>query len=68
MNTKTLRFPLVSNGFPLDLRDDRLGWLTPSEPRDSAARLWEQFQSQGYLWLKNLLDRQVVEDAVADDA
>ena len=36
---------------------ERLGWLTPTDPKLPRAALWEQYQAQGYLWLKGLLDR-----------
>ena len=53
---------LVSNGFPLSQRPERLGWLSPTELGRPRAELWEQYQAQGYLWLKGLLDRREVLD------
>jgi ectoine hydroxylase-related dioxygenase (phytanoyl-CoA dioxygenase family) len=50
----------MSNGFRLSTAPDRLGWLTPTDPAQSRAALWEQYQAQGYLWLKGLLDRDTV--------
>jgi ectoine hydroxylase-related dioxygenase (phytanoyl-CoA dioxygenase family) len=52
--------PLISNGYTLSTAPDRLGWLTPSDPRASMAALRDQFRDQGYLWLKGILDRDEV--------
>jgi len=52
----------VSNGYSLSLATDRLGWLTPTDSGDSLASLWEQYHAQGYLWLRNLLSPQSVEE------
>lgn len=49
--------PLISNGFTLSTSPDRLGWLQPSDPKQPMAALREQYQAQGYLWLKHCLDR-----------
>src|SRR5258706_11982876 len=46
---------LVSNGFPLSCEPQRLGRLAPTDWRQPRAALWEQYQAQGYLWLKHLL-------------
>lgn len=51
---------LSSNGYTLSAAPDRLGQLVPSDPRQSRAALWEQYQAQGYLWLKGFLDRDAV--------
>jgi ectoine hydroxylase-related dioxygenase (phytanoyl-CoA dioxygenase family) len=50
--------PLISNGYILD--PARLGRLTPSDPAAPIAELREQYAAQGYLWLKGLLEREVV--------
>lgn len=60
MSSATVAFPLTSNGYALSQAPNRLGWLTPSDPSQPRARLWEQFQAQGYLWLKGILDREEV--------
>jgi hypothetical protein len=52
--------PLVSNGYTLSNSPDRLGRLAPSDPSRPYGELQEQFRSQGYLWLKGLLDRREV--------
>lgn len=54
--------PLVSNGFTLSTAPDRLGWLTPSDPKRPMAELREQYDAQGYLWLRGLLPRGEVLD------
>lgn len=54
--------PLVSNGFTLSDAPERLGRLAPTDPRRPRSEHWEQFQAQGYLWLKGLLDRRAVLD------
>ncbi len=51
---------LVSNGFALLKTPDRLGWLEPTDSRRPAKEIWEQFQAQGYVWLKHILDRSAV--------
>lgn len=51
---------LKSNGFILEGNERRLGRLTPSNPQAPIAQLREQFDAQGYLWLKGVLDRQGV--------
>lgn len=59
---RTLNFPLISNEFTLASTPNRLGWLAPSDPGEPVRRLWEQFNEQGYLWLKGLLNRSEVLD------
>jgi ectoine hydroxylase-related dioxygenase (phytanoyl-CoA dioxygenase family) len=49
--------PLMSNGFTLANTAERLGYLQPSDPRQPIETLREQYRAQGYLWLKQLLDR-----------
>lgn len=51
---------LVSNGFALASGPHRVGRLVPTDPHRSRGELWEQYQAQGYLWLKGILDRQEV--------
>ena len=60
--TSTPPQPLTSNGYSLSSAPKRLGWLTPSDPAASISALREQFQEQGYLWLKGILDRDDVLD------
>lgn len=57
MAIRTLDAPLNSNGYELSTAPNRLGWLTPSDPKTSMNELREQYQQQGYLWLKGILDR-----------
>jgi ectoine hydroxylase-related dioxygenase (phytanoyl-CoA dioxygenase family) len=57
---RTLSTPLTSNGFTLSSAPNRLGWLTPTNPNQPMETLREQYRSQGYLWLKGLLDRQTI--------
>jgi ectoine hydroxylase-related dioxygenase (phytanoyl-CoA dioxygenase family) len=52
----------VSNGYRLSSDPERLGWLEPTDPGWPVEQLWEQFQTQGYLWLKGILDRERVLD------
>jgi ectoine hydroxylase-related dioxygenase (phytanoyl-CoA dioxygenase family) len=40
----------------LETRSQRFGWLTPTPADLPLAALKEQYQEQGYLWLKGLLD------------
>jgi ectoine hydroxylase-related dioxygenase (phytanoyl-CoA dioxygenase family) len=62
MGPRTIGIDLISNTYVLSKQPERLGWLTPSNPSSPKKELWEQFQEQGYLWLKGLLDRQAVLD------
>lgn len=57
---RTFEIPLISNGYVLESTADRLGWLTPSSPDTSIETLRLQYQEQGYLWLKGILDRNEV--------
>jgi ectoine hydroxylase-related dioxygenase (phytanoyl-CoA dioxygenase family) len=57
---RTIEIPLVSNGFTLETDPARLGWLTPSDPATPVAELRRQYQVQGYLWLKGILEREEV--------
>lgn len=52
--------PLISNGYTLSPDLCRLGRLTPTEAHAPLAELREQYQAQGYLWLKGFLDRDAV--------
>lgn len=52
--------PLVSNGYTLS--PGHIGFLTPTDYTLPRAALWEQYQAQGYLWLKGILDRDAVLD------
>jgi Phytanoyl-CoA dioxygenase (PhyH) len=48
---------LTSNGFRLANDPSRIGRLTSSSPAQPISALREQYEAQGYLWLKGLLDR-----------
>lgn len=52
--------PLVNNGRALSTAPERLGRLTPTDPARPVGELREQYQAQGYLWLKGVLDRDEV--------
>lgn len=58
MAVRTLDFPLTSNGFTLD--PARLGWLEPSHLAEPTEVLRERLSQHGYLWLKNVFDRDMV--------
>jgi ectoine hydroxylase-related dioxygenase (phytanoyl-CoA dioxygenase family) len=60
MDAAGLLQPLISNGYTLSTAAARIGRLTPSDATQPPAQLWEQFRSQGYLWLKGALDRDAV--------
>ncbi len=62
MTTLASAGELRSNGFTLAATPDRLGTLVPTDPAQPRAALWDQYQAQGYLWLKGILDRQAVLD------
>lgn len=48
--------PLFSNGYTLSSQPDRLGWLVPTDPNQPMHVLREQYEAQGYVWLKHLID------------
>ena len=54
---RSLKTPLISNGYELSQAPERLGWLEPSDPAASLNTLKAQYHEQGYLWLKHFLDR-----------
>lgn len=62
MYARQLEYPLTSNTFTLSDSPDRLGWLVPTDPHQSPEVLRAQYQSQGYLWLKGILDKTRVLD------
>ncbi len=57
---RSLGAPLVSNGFTLDMTAARLGWLEPTNPDIPMEQLRETYRRNGYLWLKNFFERDVV--------
>jgi len=62
MLTRQMHQPLTSNTFTLSDSADRLGWLIPTDPHQPPSVLRAQYQAQGYLWLKGILDREKVID------
>ncbi len=58
MATLTMAQPLISNGYTLT--PDILGRLEPTDSSRPLAELRGQYRAQGYLWLKNFLDRDEV--------
>jgi len=53
---------LTSNGYTLDDSEARLGWLEPVPDSDRADKeaLWERLRRDGYLYLPNQLDADLV--------
>ena len=51
---------LFASGSQLDTRPERLGQLQPSDPQEPLAQLRARFASDGYLYVKGLLDPQFV--------
>lgn len=62
MSARVLDHPITSNTFTLSESPSRLGWLTATDPNQPPAALIEQYQAQGYLWLKGILDHKRVMD------
>jgi hypothetical protein len=62
MKVLACEMTLVSNGTPLCDAPNRLGRLTPTDPARPRSALWGQYQAQGYLWLRGILDRRSVLD------
>ncbi len=52
--------PLISNGYTLDASPERLGWLEPTDPNEPLETLRTRLAERGYLWLKDILDRDAV--------
>lgn len=59
---RSLSQPLVSNGSPLQMIPERLGWLEPTDASQPPKHLWELYRQQGYLWLKGFFERDVILD------
>lgn len=57
---RPLSEPLVSNGYTLDMTPKRLGWLEPTNADLSMDQLRARYRRNGYLWLKEFFDRDVV--------
>jgi hypothetical protein len=53
---------IVSNGYQLDESASRLGYLqpVPDRERDDKGALWDRIRSDGYLYLTNHIDPEVV--------
>ena len=51
-----------SNGYTLSKTPERIGWLSPSDPPEPLETLRQRYRQEGYLWLKNFLNKQVVLD------
>jgi ectoine hydroxylase-related dioxygenase (phytanoyl-CoA dioxygenase family) len=62
MAIRTLPEPLVSNGYTLSSLPERLGWLKPSDPDTAPSVLREQLESEGYIWLKGIFEKDLVLD------
>jgi ectoine hydroxylase-related dioxygenase (phytanoyl-CoA dioxygenase family) len=57
---RALSEPLISNGYTLDMRPERLGWLEPTGANLPMEQLREKFRQNGYLWLKGFFERDVI--------
>lgn len=57
---RSIHEPLVSNGYPLEMTAERLGWLEPSSASLPIEQLQDIYRQQGYLWLKGFFERDVV--------
>jgi ectoine hydroxylase-related dioxygenase (phytanoyl-CoA dioxygenase family) len=57
---RTINKPLISNGYPLLMTPERLGWLVPTDADLPVEQLREIYRQQGYLWLKGFFARDVV--------
>jgi len=59
---RPINVALRSNGRIVSKDTERLGWLQPSNPKSPMQQLKEQYQQQGYLWLKGLINSNPVRD------
>lgn len=57
---QTLEHVLTSNGFRLETRPERLGWLEPSHASEGIPALQHRFLERGYVWLKDFLPSEEV--------
>ena len=62
MTSPAVHPDLTSNGVALATTPDRLGQLVASDSETPVGTLREQFQAQGYLWLKGFFDPQEILD------
>ncbi len=62
MQTTVYDQPITSNTFTLSGFPERLGRLIPTDPNQPREALLAQYRSQGYLWLKGILDYEQVMD------
>ena len=53
---------LIANGKVLSTAQNRLGYLSPTDPSVGVEAIRELFAAQGYVWLKGLLPRRDVGD------
>jgi ectoine hydroxylase-related dioxygenase (phytanoyl-CoA dioxygenase family) len=51
---------LKSNGFALSCDPDRLAFLTASDPAMDRSELYKSFWGHGYIWIKRLLDPEII--------
>ena len=56
----TQKLQLVAGAHALDMREERFGSLRASDPKEPLAQLRVRFSTEGYLYLKRLLDPQKV--------
>jgi hypothetical protein len=59
---RSLSEPLVSNGYPLVMTPERLGWLEPTNAGLPLEQMRKIYRRDGYLWLKGFFDRDVILD------
>ncbi|MGL6344041.1 MAG: phytanoyl-CoA dioxygenase family protein, partial [Waterburya sp.] len=57
---RNLSITLTSNNFPIPMSSNRLGWLNSCNSNASVSNLKRQYNEQGYLWIKGLLNRNQV--------
>ncbi|MBR8837331.1 MAG: phytanoyl-CoA dioxygenase family protein [Stigonema ocellatum SAG 48.90 = DSM 106950] len=60
--TRPINFTFTSNEKKISNNTEHIGWLLPSNPNAPIQQLKEQYQQQGYLWLKGLLPPNLVRD------
>ncbi len=57
---RNLSITLTSNKFPISMSSNRLGWLNSCDSNASVRELKEQYNKQGYLWIKGLVNHNQV--------
>ena len=59
---RSLAGPLMSNGYVLEMTEQRLGWLEPTSASLPLEQLQAIYRQNGYLWLKSFFEPETILD------